>query len=1598
MGIMEQTLSQLLQLKQWLSAGKQAIDEKDWPLLIQKFDQQVNQLIQLTAFNVREVLIELSELFEVIFSSGVVENFTRQIDQSSFFSLGQQLLDINSELQNEAKQVIHLYLEIFRQPGFLKRIKQTPPWEKLILQLIEKSNFTLAPLLRQRYKLYPQKTIFGLIGGSHVNRFSFSTIKERVRQYTRGLLALLNQIEGGQPQVAFFMENSLEMALLDLACLSSGIVNVMIPGNAVASQLEFIVNQTQVKVLLIAGQKQLNIVNQVRRELNSIKHIVMVKEQPTEEGIISPGQFIQMGMHVTDDQVAYRQESFSIHDLATIMYTSGTTGEPKGIMFSHLNIVYKRFCRAMALPDIGPDDRFLCYLPLFHTFGRYLEMLGSVFWTAEYYFMENPSIDTLVGNMKLVKPTVFISIPKKWMQLYEYIAERVDVELAEDQEIQQVVKKVTGGSLRWGLSAAGYLDPAIFRFFQRNGVELLSGFGMTEATGGITMTEPGHYVENTLGKPLPGIEAKLAEDGELLIRGPYVTMGYFGHSKQPFVDGWFPTGDIMRQLPNGYFEIIDRKKEIYKNIRGETIAPQRIENLFYDSEFVKQVFLVGDNRPYNTVLIYPNFEGDDNPLQQMDANQLQNFFSSLVVTINNFLAPFERIVDFRIIERPFSAEYGELTPKGTYKRRVIEKNFAPLIASMYESNFIDLKWQDLTLQIPNWFLREKGYLVKDIELNEQGLAVPAYQKVLPLFRIEDNLIQIGDYVYRFSGSHIDFQMLFSNPLYWLGNRSLVQFTDDDIFHWYRLDKFNEHLQLVRYIHAFDLSEEEKSLLKDYLGNTEISLEAMHLALMHLQSENKVAVEQGATYLQKLAEAPQNTYFTLFKQIVSYPRFVWTIAGLQALFKLGLRIFKGEAFKEYLARYISFNFRFLTSDFITELADRIEVNFEVINSIHALIKQEINQLKAENDLKQTAIVPLLHLLGQVGVLHPIYYKQIRQWIVRYQLRKDIPGLSDIASEVRQILLQGFRQWIGENQKISIDVETGEEYRWDDVVIFEEDIPGEDQQFLLNALKERPILREALFLLGNGVLAGLYDIPPGGVWISKLFTETDHSVYRVSVQTRFQGGTDFVINLERNQPTQAIREEMNWLIHAGAPARGIRLVEEFGGFWQEFNLWTEEYIPGDSLKEYMAKVMRRKNKEAQERLKILWPHFVWSGILAHVSFWRRTGYQLEIEDKSAANIMIPPHDYLTGVRIFSIRNRKKSISLKELISDFYQQFVEQNIKTYPFLKDDHLWYFIFSGVLDAEGEQQGVKQLQQLLQKKSSKLTSPDMVQALKQFLAQVQESGFIPRNLYFAIQRFKRWLKLNPKADFSAQLFTLNELYDTYQLAQFEKRYPEIRIRFYLETVFKDSSPEIRHKLRQIIKKSSQNPLPHEERLKLFSEIRNQFDLTEREEFFLSRLGYPHLQPEDAAGWLSATASGLQQSDVVVTMEDYDGRHFYVRKPMSPKEIARLHNIFLESNLPVIFKPEHRFLIAISERGYVIGGLFYSIINKETVHMEKIVVTAKYRRKGISEGLMIEFFNRMRDAHFKYVTTGFFRPEYFYRFGFKVERKYAGLVKNLKEKH
>ncbi len=1593
-------------INETVQAGVDALPAENRRSFGKSINDSVNQVVEADLFKQYPELIHTwNEIFESAGLNEMISLLAQKLDSDIYYRFGEYLISIVSERdydrQTAACKLIHSYLDVFRQSEFLIKIYEQKKWELLIHKLIVISNFNVAAMFRQRVKEYNKKVLFKVFHGNTETDYSWNQIDELVKGYSFGLAKLALQNGDKPSKVAFLMENSLNMALLDLACLTTGIVNIMIPANSVEQHVEFILNQTEASIVFVANDKQLAKVKSLRKNLKHLKNVVLMEGSSIEDWVMTFQEMVAQGISLPEKSYLTLQKNIKIDELATIMYTSGTTGDPKGIMFSNMNLVYKRFCRAMALPKIGHQDRFLAYLPLFHTFGRYLEMLGSVFWGAEYGFMENPALETMLDNMERLKPTVFISIPKKWYQLYEYISQKTDIEFDDEKIIKRAVKKATGGKLAWGLSAAGYLEPDVFQFFQRYGIEVMSGFGMTEATGGITMTPPGQYIPNSLGRPLPGIDVKLGHDGELLIKGAYVMMGYYGlkSGEDSFTDGWFPTGDVMKQDENKFYEIIDRKKEIYKNVKGETIAPQKIENYFRDFEFIKQVFLVGDHRQYNTVLIYPDEEKVITALKGMDEAEKQAYFSSVVVTVNKFLAPYERIVDFRIIDRPFTAEEGELTPKGTYKRRVIENNFNDIINLMYTKNYTSLLWGKTEIRVPNWFLREKGCLKGDIKTTADGLSIPKYDQVL---RIKQNdghpeILQIGDFNYKIERNYIDFQIFLANPLYWLGNTKLIEFAGDAIFQWYRLDGSNELVQYYSTTGPVDLNGRLLDLMNMVLSGGEKSLMGLNLAAIHLRSDNFEEAAYGIDYLAMIFEDENLPFYSLALDLISRPNFSIHAGIRRQLFKLGLPIFKGKNFEWFLKIFIRDDAEIIDNELIEDIV-KASRGDENLNAIYAAIKSELTGLSKKANLQKTALPSLFQLLATYGIYHPTRYKRVRQLIVKYQLRNDWQQLSELASEARIKLLDGFRDWLGSNQTVAVDVETGEEYRWSDVIIFEQDIPDSDRQRQLDAITNSSILREAIFLFSNGNMIRLYDIPPGGIWVSQLSSSNEKSVYRVSVQTRYQGGYDITLNLNKNYPTEQILSEMNWLIHAGATKDGLSLVDDFGGYWREYDLWSEEFASGDSVGKIMQRGIRKKNEEMNRRLFYLWPFFMRTAMAAHISFWRRTGYKMALTDKSINNIIVPSHDYQTGVRFISIAERVATTNAVELLHDFSEQFIKTSEEHYPFIKRESFCFYVFSGILDALGEENGLKLLKKIYREvKNSEIPCPmnDLADSLNEFITQTRKNGFVPKKLYFAIKRFHRWYNLSKDAAFTAQARTLNELADTYQLQELDRQYPETRTRFFLETVFADSSGQLKEEMMDIVRKQHKKNISTEETLSLLSSVQKEYTLNEKEAFFLTRLSYPHLKPTDSAVLVSTLSDGGSMADVVVRMDDYDGVPFQVRRPVSPKEISRLHQLFLEASLPVNFRPEHRFLVSVSERGHIIGGLFYSYIDEKTVYMEKIVVSNRYRRKGISEGIMNEFFNRLRDEYVELVTTAFLRPEYFYRFGFKVEKKYSGLVKDLR---
>ncbi len=290
---------------------------------------------------------------------------------------------------------------------------------------------------------------------------------------------------------------------------------------------------------------------------------------------------------------------------------------------------------------------------------------------------------------------------------------------------------------------------------------------------------------------------------------------------------------------------------------------------------------------------------------------------------------------------------------------------------------------------------------------------------------------------------------------------------------------------------------------------------------------------------------------------------------------------------------------------------------------------------------------------------------------------------------------------------------------------------------------------------------------------------------------------------------------------------------------------------------------------------------------------------------------------------------------------------------------------------------------------------DLRDTLVRFLADVDARGFLPLRLYFAAKRYRRWADLSGDPTREARARTVQELYDTYRLDRLAPSYPEVRARLFLETVLRDSAEALVSELREMIGRLRARTLAPEEILDAISLLRTRVVLTQDEDYFLARLGFPHLRPEDTAAFVRAEFGGRRHSEIVVGLEDHEGNRFSVRRAVTPREVGQLHRLFLAAKLDVRFRPEHQYLLALDDRGQILGGMHYEIDESSAAaHLEKIVVGEPWRKKGLADALMKELFHRLRAAGARTVTTGFFRPEFFYGHGFVIEKRYAGLVRSL----
>jgi ribosomal protein S18 acetylase RimI-like enzyme len=792
---------------------------------------------------------------------------------------------------------------------------------------------------------------------------------------------------------------------------------------------------------------------------------------------------------------------------------------------------------------------------------------------------------------------------------------------------------------------------------------------------------------------------------------------------------------------------------------------------------------------------------------------------------------------------------------------------------------------------------------------------------------------------------------------------------------------------LRRIDPYRPTDVERGVAEAILEDTEADLISLHLAALLVSAESRDDTALGLELIEHM-ERLDRTHLT------GYLLLILRRAVASGSPEVVQRAFRQLVEFEEPSHYHTTLESFIERDpDVLVGVDAVELDLTQ-DALAAFVDEVERRCSPPQDSDESSAIArnLLMFLAEYGASHPSRYRQLRAVLTRLSVMNASSAVGDQAAQARLRVERGFREWIGRSSRVAVDPETGLEYRWDDVVAFSEEVDAEARRRLRDAIANTPMLREGMFLFSGGSVVRLEDILPGGVWIRLLGSDHGKSVYRIVVKTRQHEQLDLAVNLNTGLTPEQIREEIDWLIVCSEARELGPLVEEFGGYWPEHSMWTEEFIPGDTLDRALSRLARR-DPDGDWYLNI-WPFAAWSALGAYVDFWNRTGRTLVVADPGPSNVIVPMHDYYTGARLVSISARLDFQSLGGLLTTLQEQLIAAIEAEHPRLQGQVGWNVVFASLLEIVGEAEGVALLRPLLDS-GAESVRPDMKDTLVDFLEAVERRGFLPRRLYFSAKRYRRWESLNPEATRSARARTLQELFHTYRLHDIRSTYPDVRPRFYLGTVFRDAPQPLARGLQEIVVALRRGELSPDDLSAVVSDLRARLILDDEADYFLARLSYPYLRPDDVAEYVGTDAGGEHQSEMVVTLEDSDGRPYRIRHAISPKEVARLHRLFLEAKLSVQFRPEHRFLVAVNLRGHLVGGLFYELLPEEhTAHMDKLVVAEAFRGHGIAGAMLDELCNRLRTSGYRSLTTGFFRPQFFYRYGFSVERRYAGLVRTL----
>lgn len=542
--------------------------------------------------------------------------------------------------------------------------------------------------------------------------------------------------------VALYMESDVYYCIVDMGCLIAGVVDVPIYLTHADDQIQYVITHSESSVVAVSDLDHLADILDVLEDCPSVRAVIVAEGVEQEElptlpngiaihTIASVRDFGRRRLH-DDERVLDRLVGqINPDDVATIIYTSGTTGQPKGVMLTHENITYNALTSYSGMSDFrpGPDGEVaISFLPLTHVFARTLQY-GFLYHATSVYFT---TPEKLSEDLKRVRPTIFLTVPRVLEKVYGKVLERVTqmsgvqkaivnwalavgerydlsrppsglyrLQLAvADRILFHKWREALGGQVRYIIAGGAALNEKLSNLFGAAGLTVLQGYGLTESSPVITFNRPGRNRAGTVGEPIPGLQVTIAEDGEILTRGPHVMAGYFKDEERTAEviddDGWLHTGDIGEFTEDGYLRITDRKKDLFKLSTGKYVMPQPVENRITTHPLVEQAVVVGSGYQFCTALIFPDEEklrvyarshglDPEGPIEELvTMPPIRNRIRQMVEEANEGMDHWTRVKRFRIVPAHLTTENGLLTPTMKVRRGGVHEEFADEIDEMYE--------------------------------------------------------------------------------------------------------------------------------------------------------------------------------------------------------------------------------------------------------------------------------------------------------------------------------------------------------------------------------------------------------------------------------------------------------------------------------------------------------------------------------------------------------------------------------------------------------------------------------------------------------------------------------------------------------------------------------------------------------------------------------------------------------------------------------------------------------------------------------------------------------------------------------------------------